>query len=265
MAARAMWKADLALGEIKVPVKLYAAVRDAKVHFRLLHAADHAPVKQQMVDPETEQPVPAEEIKKAVAVDRGVYVVLTDEEQAALAPKPSRLISVEQVVAAEVIDERWFDRPYYLGPDGDDKGYFALAEALTKREAVGVAHWVLRNKRYVGALHASGGYLLLDTLRYAQEIVEVGAIAPSANRAPDKREIALAEQLIGALEDRFDADEFRDEYQEQLQGLLAAKAAGEVVRFPKAPKQKREESLVASLQASLKSPRRKEASHGRRA
>jgi DNA end-binding protein Ku len=116
----------------------------------------------------------------------------------------------------------------------------------------------------VGALQASGGYLLLDTLRHAQEIVEVNAIAPSANRAPDKREIALAEQLIGALEDRFDASEFRDEYQEQLKGMLAAKAAGKVVRFPKAPKTRREDSLVASLQASLKS-RRKEASHGGRA
>ena len=99
MAARAMWKADLGLGEIKVPVKLYAAVRDTKVHFRLLHAADHAPVKQQMVDPETEQPVPYEATKKAVAIDRGVYVLLTEEEQAALAPKPSRLISVEEVVS----------------------------------------------------------------------------------------------------------------------------------------------------------------------
>lgn len=264
MAARAMWKADLALGEIKVPVKLYAAVRDTKVHFRLLHAADHAPVKQQMVNPETEQPVPAEQLKKAVAVDRGVYVLLTEAEQAALAPKPSRLISVEQVVATSAVDERWFDRPYYLGPDGDEEGYFALADALKKRGAVGIAHWVLRNKRYVGALQASGGYLLLDTLRYAQEVVEVSAVRPNANRAPDKREIALAEQLIGALEDRFDATEFRDEYQEQLKGLLAAKAAGKVVRFPKAPRAKQTDSLVASLQASLKS-QRKEASHGRRA
>jgi DNA end-binding protein Ku len=264
MAARAMWKADLALGEIKVPVKLYAAVRDTKVHFRLLHAADHAPVKQQMLDPETEEPVASEQLEKAVAVDRGVYVLLTGEEQAALAPKPSRLISVEQVVAANAVDERWFDRPYYLGPDGDDEGYFALAEALKKRGAVGIAHWVLRNKSYVGALQASGGYLLLDTLRRAEEIVEVGAVAPAANRAPDKREIALAEQLIGALEDRFDASEFRDEYQEQLKGMLKAKAAGKVVRFPKAAAVKRTDSLVASLQASLKA-RRKEAGHGRTA
>jgi DNA end-binding protein Ku len=258
-----MWKADLALGEIKVPVKLYAAVRDTKVHFRLLHAADNAPVTQRMVDPETEQPVSSEQIEKAIPLDRGVYVLLTKEEQAALAPKPSRLISVEQVVASRAVDERWFDRPYYLGPDGDDEGYFALAEALKKREAIGISHWALRNKRYVGALQASGGYLLLDTLRYAQEIVEVAAVRPG-NRAPDKREIALAEQLIGALEDRFDANEFRDEYHEQLQGLLAAKAAGRVVRFPKAAKREQRDSLVASLQASLKE-RRKEAGHGRRA
>lgn len=264
MAARAMWKADLALAEISVPVKLYAAVRDAKVHFRLLHAADHAPVKQRMIDAATEEPVPSEALKKAVQVDRGVYVVLTEEEQAALAPKPSRVIGVEQVVAADAVDERWFDRPYYLGPDGDDEGYFTLAEALAKRGVVGIANWVLRNKRYVGALQASGGYLLLDTLRYAQEIVEVGAVAPTANRAPDKREIALAEQLIGALEDRFDPSAFRDEYQEQLEGLLATKAAGKVVRFPKAPPRRREDSLLASLQASLKA-RRKETGHGRRA
>ncbi|HUQ51817.1 MAG TPA: Ku protein, partial [Gammaproteobacteria bacterium] len=258
--------ADLALGETKVPVKMYSAVQDAKVHFRLLHAADHAPVKQQMVDPATEQPVVATQTKKAVAVDRGVYVLLTEEEQVALAPKPSRLISIEQVVPADAIDERWFDRPYYLGPDGDEEGYFALAEALDKRGAVGVAHWVLRNRSYVGALQASGGYLLLDTLRYAEQIVEVGAVQPSANRAPDKREIALAEQLIGALEDRFDATEFRDEYQEQVRNMIAAKAAGKVVRFPKAPKREPTDSLVASLQASLKASRKDVgAGHGRRA
>jgi DNA end-binding protein Ku len=259
-----MWKAELALGELKVPVKLYAAVRDTKIHFRLLHAADHAPVKQQMVDPDSEQPVASAEIKRAVAVDRGVYVVLSEEEQAALTPKPSRLISVEQVVATSAVDERWFDRPYFLGPDGDDEGYFALADVLAKRDAVGIARWVLRNKRYVGALQTSGGYLLLDTLRYAQDLVHVDAIRPSANRAPDKREIALAEQLIGALEDRFDAAEFRDEYQEQLKGFLAAKAKGKVVRFPKAAKREQGDSLLAGLQASLKA-QRKEASHGRRA
>ena len=100
MAARAMWKADLTLGETKIPTKLYAAIQDAKIHFRLLHAADNTPVKQQMVDRETGEPVPPAELRKAVEVDRGIFVLLSEEDQAALQPKPSRQISVEQVVAA---------------------------------------------------------------------------------------------------------------------------------------------------------------------
>jgi DNA end-binding protein Ku len=259
MAARAMWKADLTVGEIKIPTKLYAAVQDAKVHFRLLHAADNTPVKQQMVDAETGEPVPADESKKAVEVDRGIFVVLTPEEQAALQPKPSREISVEQVVDAAKVDERWFDRPYYLGPDRDEEAYFALAEALAKRNEIGIAHWVLRNKRYVGALHASGGYLLLETLRYAQDIVDVESVRPRSDRVPDKRELALAEQLIATLEDRFDPKEFRDEYRDKVMALLEAKAKGKVVRFPKAAKRKDTGSLVESLQASLKAGRKRAA------
>lgn len=257
MAARAMWKADLLVGETKLPVKLYAAVRDTKVHFRLLHGADLAPVRQQMVDLESGQVAPAADIQKAVEVDRGIYVVLTEVEQNALKPKPSRDIGIEQFVAAASLDERWFDRPYYLGPDGDEQGYFALAEVLEKRDAVGIARWVLRGKRYVGALDARGGYLVLETLRHAQELVELDSVRPAAGRAADRREIALAEQLIATLEDRFDPDEFRDEYQEQLRALLEAKASGKVVRFPKAAPRKDAGSLVASLEASLKAGRKR--------
>jgi DNA end-binding protein Ku len=254
-----MWKADLTLGETKIPTKLYAAIQDAKIHFRLLHAADNTPVKQQMVDPETGEPVPPGELKKAVEVDRGIFVLLSEEDQAALQPKPSRQITVEQVVDAAQVDERWFDRPYYLGPDRDEKAYFALAEALAKRNEIGIAHWVLRNKRYVGALHSSGGYLLLETLRYAQDMVEIDSVRPRSDRAPDKRELALAEQLIATLEDRFDPKEFRDEYRDKVMALLEAKAKGKVVRFPKAVKPKDTGSLVASLQASLKAGRKRAA------
>lgn len=264
MPARAMWKADLELGDTKVAVKLYAAVKDAKVHFRLLHAKDHAPVEQRLVAAETDEVVPKEDVRRAVAVERGIYVVLTPEEQQALKPKPSRSIAVEQFVPLAALDERWFDRPYYLGPDGDDGQYFALAAVLAERKVCGIAQWVLRNKRYVGAVHSSGGYLLLDTLRYADEVLELGAVRPPAGRAVDKREIALAQQLIGALEDRFDAEAFRDEYRDSLRKLLSDKAAGKVVHFPRAPKRTRSDSLVASLQASLAS-RRKEIKHGRRA
>jgi DNA end-binding protein Ku len=257
MTARAMWKAELELGETRIPVRLFAAVRDTKIHFRLLHAADEMPVKQEMVDPERDAAVPPEQVRRAVEVDRGVYVVLTDEERAALEPQPSRAITVERVVPAAKIDERWFDRPYYLGPDADEPAYFALAEALEQRDEIGIAHWVMRKKSYVGALYGSRGYLMLDTLRSAREIVEVGAVRPPASRAPDRRELELAEQLIGTLADEYNAGDYRDEHREQVMALLEAKAQGKVVRFPKAAKRKPTDSLRADLEASLKAGRKR--------
>jgi DNA end-binding protein Ku len=246
-----MWKADLSLGEVRVPVKLYAAVQDSKIHFRLLHAKDDTPVKQQMVDPETQEPVAPEHIVRAVQVERGLFVRLTSEEQASLEPKPSRDITIERVVPAAKLDERWFDRPYYLGPDGDDRAYFALAAALEARESVGIAHWTMRKKSYAGALYASDGYLLLDTLRNAREIVAIDSLRAPPSRAPDAREIKLAEQLIGTLEDTFDPETYRDEHREKVLELLEAKAKGKVVRFPRAKARKPSDSLLADLKASL--------------
>ncbi len=106
MPTRAIWKAELTFAELRVPVRLYAAVRDTKVHFRLLHSKDDTPVKQQMVDPATGDPVPPERIQRAVQVERGVYVTVTPQEQAALDPKASREISIDRVVAADNLDER---------------------------------------------------------------------------------------------------------------------------------------------------------------
>jgi DNA end-binding protein Ku len=256
MAARAIWKADLTLGELRLPVKLYAAVTDAKVHFRLLHAKDSTPVTQRMVDPETQEPVPPEQIRRAVQVDRGVFVTLTPEEQAELEPKASRAITVERVVPAGELDERWFHRPYYLGPDGDDDSYFALAETLEDKNQIAIAHWVMRKKSYAGALYGSGGYLLLDTLRNATEVIDVEAVRVPPGRKPDAREIKLAQQLIGTLEDEFDATRYRDEHRAQVLAFVEAKAKGKVVRFPKAAGRKPSDSLVKDLQASLKAGKR---------
>ncbi len=255
MTARAMWKAEVDIEDVRIPVKMYAAVADASVHFRLLHAKDQAPVKQQMVDPETQKPVPPELIRRAIEVDRGIYVVIKPEEQEVLEPKPSRAISVERVVSAEKVDERWFDRPYYLGPDGDEDAYFDLARALEKNSWIAIAHWVLRKKSYAGALYGSEGYLLLDTLRNTQDIVQIDSVRPPAEGAPDAREIKLAEQLIGTLEDRFDAAAYKDHYREQVLALLEAKSRGKVVRFPKAARRKPTDSLLRDLQASLKGSR----------
>jgi len=251
-AARAMWRAELCIAGLRVPVKLYSAVQDRGLHFHLLHAKDLAPVKQEMVDPERNEPVPREQIRRAVQVERGIFVLLSEEELAGLEPKPSRRIEVEQLVDRSAVDARFFDRPYYLGPDGDTEGYFALAEVLESNGQLAIARWVMRKKQYAGALFASGGYLQLETLRHAEAITHIESIRPQPSRAPDAREIALAEQLIAAFEDRFDPAAYRDEYREQVLELVERKAKSIPKRTLRKTMPKREASLVDILEASLK-------------
>lgn len=252
MAARAMWKGVIGLGGERVPVKLYAAIESGKVHFRLLHEDDQVPVKQQLVDPITEEPVAHDAIRRAMEVEPGRFVVLGDDDLAALTPPASRDIEVLRFVPAEALDDRWYDRAYWLGPDGDAMPYFALVAALQAEARVGIVRWVMRNKRYQGALRVAGDHLMVVKLNHAEAVVPADAVEAPAGRAPDAREVKLAEQLIEALAGDFDPAEFGDEYQARVRGLIAAKAEG---RTPKAaPVKKRRApkgSLADALEASL--------------
>lgn len=252
MAARAMWKATIVAGDLTVPVKLYAAVQDRSVHFRLLHEQDMAPVVQKMVDPRTNKPVDDGDVRKGFEVEPGVFVLLTEEDEEALAPPDSREIVIEQVLPRLSVDDRWYDRPYFLGPDGDAGTYFALTEALGGPDQIGVARWTMRKQRYAGALHAADGYLMLETLRHEGEVLQVEPLKTPQDRVPDPRELALAEQLVSALRDDFDPDVFRDEYREKLLELIELKGSGKIVKMPRQRKPKPEHSLLESLEASLK-------------
>ena len=249
--ARAIWKARIRVGGVDVPVKLYSAVEDRSVRFRLLDAKRREPVKQQMVDPESGKAVESSEIRRAFETDAGELVILDEEELAELTPKPSREIAVVRFVPPESITHQWYDRPYYLGPDEQDEAYFALAQALRKREMEGVARWVMRNREYAGALRAEGDYLMLITLRHAGEVVPASALTPPGGRELDEREVAMAKQLVAAMEDEFDVAAYRDEYRERVLELVEAKAAGKVVKFPKAPRKPAERTLADVLERSL--------------
>jgi DNA end-binding protein Ku len=115
----------------------------------------------------------------------------------------------------------------------------------------GVARWTMRNKEYVGALRAEGDYLMLITLRRAGEVVPASALPAPTGRELDQREIAMAKQLVAAMEDPFDIAAYHDEYRERVVELMEARAAGKVVKFPRARVRKTEVDLADVLQASL--------------
>jgi DNA end-binding protein Ku len=175
---------------------------------------------------------------------------------AALAPKKSRAVEVQDFVDLEEIDPIYFDSPYYLGPaDGAEKAYSLLAKAMEASGKVAIAHFVLRNKENLAAIRSDGTLLTLTTMRFADEVVpaEELEILPEKAAKPAKREQEMAEQLIDSLSTAFDPTAYQDEYREQLLKLIERKAEGKeiVASDEEAPKATKAPDLMAALEASI--------------
>jgi DNA end-binding protein Ku len=249
--ARAIWKGVIRFGDVAAPVKLYSAVQDRGVSFRMLDEETLHPVKQRMVNPVTGDVVPYDRIRRGYEVEEGVFVILDDEELDAVQPEKSRDIEVTRFLDPAVINHQWYDRPYHLGPDEDAEAYWALAAALDEAGVEGVARWAMRNKEYVGALRVEDGHLVLITLRRADEVIDASALEPPRGRAPEPQELKMAEQLVAALEDDFDPTAYRDEYRDRVLELVEAKAEGQTIEFRQPEKRRAAGDLAASLEASL--------------
>jgi DNA end-binding protein Ku len=254
MAARAIWTGTLAVDSRQIPVKLYPAVQDKGVHFHLLEKKTLTRVKQHMVNPETGKEVPPDSIKKGYEIHPGRFVVVEPEEVQKLEPEESHEIRISRFLPPEAIAHQFYERPYYLAPgDKDAAAYFAFAEALANKEREGLAHWVMRKKQYNGALRARDGYLVLITLRHAEEVVTARDLPSLTGRAIDAREIKMAEQLVSVLAGDFTPEEFHDEYRDRVMKLIEEKAKGHKPKLHTIPKKKpAEKSLVDMLAASLK-------------
>lgn len=259
MAARAIWKGQLKIGGTRIPVKLYSAVQDRTVRFNILDERQKARVKQHMIDPDSGDEVPNEEIQKGYEIEPGRFVILTEEDLESLKPPASRDIEIVEFVDQAKISQQWYERPYYLGPDNGSDDYFALAEALQKKESEGIAQWVMRNKYYAGALRAVDDYLFLFTLRDANEVILAKDLAKPTGAAPTQKELAMAQQLVEMLQGEFNPADYKDEYRERVMEFIERKAKGRAPRLAPA-KTKRPaaalDSVLAKSIAALKKEKR---------
>ena len=251
MPARAIWKGSLKLNSTKIPVKLYSAVQDRTIRFHILDDKAKQRVKQHMINPDSGDEVPNEEVRKGFEVEPGTFVILEEEDLEKLVPEASRDIEVNKFVPPKAIPPEYYDRPYYLGPDGDQAAYFALAEALKKQEKEGIAQWVMRKQSYTGALRAEGDHLLLCTLRSADEVLSAEDLPKPAGRAPDKRELAMAQQLIELLKGDFDPKEYKDQYRERVMEFVEKKAKGHKPRLKLVKSKPKAASLDKVLSKSI--------------
>ena len=255
MAARAIWTGTLKLDSKRLPVKLYSAVEDQSIHFHILDARTKSRVKQHMVHPDTGEEIASEDIRKGYEIEPGTFVLLEEDELSSLQPKASRDIEVTRFVPSGHISHLWYDRPYYLGPDGETGDYFAFTQALKETNAEGVARWIMRNKSYAGALRVNGDYLALITLHHAEEVLSDRDLPAPRARGLSEKELSMAGELVGALGDEFDLESFHDEYRDRVLDFIKAKAQGHKPRLHAAKTKRATASLERDLAKSLASLR----------
>jgi DNA end-binding protein Ku len=254
--ARSMWSGSISFGLVNIPVKLYSATSSKTVRFHQLDSETGSRIRQQRVNEATGEEVPYERIVKGYELASGHHVLITDEELASLDPKASRTIDLLEFVPEESINSLYYDSAYYLGPDpAAVKPYALLLKAIGEAGKVGIAKFVMRGKEYLCALRSDDGVLVLNTMRYADEVrehEEVPDIDVIDEVDVSAAEVKMAKQLIESLDAEFDAARYHDEYREKVLELISAKERGEdIVEAPEAPEPDKVVDLMAALQASV--------------
>jgi DNA end-binding protein Ku len=266
---RSMWKGTISFGLVTIPVGLYSAVERAEtIHFRLLHAKDESPIDYKRVCEREGFEVPWSEIVKGYEVAKGEFVVMTEKDFARARAEATQTFAIRDFVPADAIDFLYFDEPYYLAPQGKaaEKSYALLRDALAKAGRVGVGTFVLRQREHLAALEPVDKALVLSTLRFAHELRKSDALdLPATGHGWDKREMALALQLIDTLAGEWDPTRYHDTYHEVLREAIQQKVEGKEVSLPAPRKPARVVNLARALEESLKTPRREPAKAAGRA
>jgi DNA end-binding protein Ku len=223
--ARPIWTGTLTFGLLNVPVSLMSGERRVDLHFRMLDSRDNKPIRYERVNAETGAEVPWKDIVKAFEYDKGSYVVLKPEDIKSAAPESHESIDVEAFVDAEAIAPQFFEKPYFLVPGKKaEKGYVLLRETLRRTKRVGIARVVIRTREYLCAVMPQGDALLMNLLRYPQELVDADDYAFPGSKVEDyrisKAELAMAEQLIESMSGEWKPGDYKDEFRARLSKVI---------------------------------------------
>lgn len=227
--ARPIWKGHISFGLINIPVTLYPAEQRSELHFNLIDNRNKARIKYQRVNERTGEEVAWDNIVKGYEYDENEYVLLGDADFKQADVKATQTVELEDFVTAEEISGIYFDKPYYLVPSkAGIKGYVLLRETLRKTKKVGIARVVIRTREYVAALFPKGRGLVLDLLRYEEELrKESDYDLPAEDIEQYKvtaREIEMAERFIESLTNTWQPQKYKDQYRERLMDWIEKKA-----------------------------------------
>jgi len=226
MAPRAFWTGNLRLSLVNIPVRLYPATSiERKIELHQIHEPSGKRIRYQKVAPGV-GPVENEEITKGFEYEKGKYVLLDQKEIDELKLESKQTIELVRFVDPSAIDARYFERPYYLLPDGEtaEEGYAIMQKALKQTDKIGVGRLILRGQGNIVALKSCGRGLLLEILRHADEVKSADTFFEEVPEVKvDNEALELAVELIKRKSGAFEPEKFKDEYAEAVWELINAK------------------------------------------
>lgn len=227
MAARAYWSGRIRLSLVSIPVQLFPATKSgSRISFNQIHEPSGKRIRYEKVVPGI-GPVDTDDIVKGYEVDKGKYVLLSDDEIEGVKLEAKRTLDLVQFVDESEIDAIYFERPFFVAPEDEEDGqeaYVVLRDALRKAKKIGLGQLVVRGQSSIVALKAAGDGLLLETLRYADEVRKPETFFDDVpEKKPDSELVELAEELIKRKSKKFDPAAFKDSYTAALRELIEAK------------------------------------------
>ena len=254
---RSIWTGAIGFGLVNIPIKLFSAVQDSSLDLDMLDKKDHANIKFKRVNENTGKEVEWANIVRAYNMD-GKYVVLTDKDFELAMPEKTKTIEIAAFVNESDIETMLYETPYYLEPEKQGKRAYALLHtALIKSKKAGLGSFVLRNKEHLCLIKASEKLLILQRLRFNQEIRKPDDL-DIPDTAPKPAELKMALSLIDQLSGPFDIDEYKDLYSDKLMKLIKAKASGKRAAAPAMKVvHSKTRDLMGQLKASLGTKKRK--------
>lgn len=271
---RGMWKGYIAFGLVNIPIYLESATQVKKIRFNLIDKHDHSPIGYKQINKQTGKPVVRTSVVKGYEYEKGEYVLMSESDFKKANVKATNSVEIEDFVELAEIDPMLFETPYYIVPQrGGEKGYVLLRDVLKRTQKAAIAKIVLHTLQHLVCIMPRGDYLILEILRFADEIVDITEadfIDPEFNRIQvSEREISVAEKLVEGMTARWKPEKYHNTYHEDLMKQIQFKIKhGDTATVEKTESSSAPDTvdnvidLTALLKKSLDSKKKKRVVHG---
>lgn len=224
---KAVWNGAISFGLVNIPVDLISAESSSDIKFNLLDSRDESRIRYERINEETGEEVPWNKIVKAYEFSEDKYVIVTDEDFEKADLKASKTIDIEAFIEDDTLDYMYLDKPYFIRPrKGGEKAYVLLRKALEETKKVAISRVVIRTRAYLAAIYANKDALILDLMRFDQELKKASDIGLPKEVNIKDQELELAKSLIDSMTKEWKPSEYKDEYRMKLMDRIKAKAKG---------------------------------------